>query len=105
MAWLRRNAFWLCTLIGGTVFNIALQQGRLDSVPEWTLGVALFVMLGLFLYGVWHQPTVNKRIYLFYSRKPMMLLAVLMIVFGLVGVSFGAGLYFVVKRQPKVTTV
>jgi hypothetical protein len=100
VAWLRRNAFWLGALLGGFVFNVALQKGWLDSFPDGVLiALGVFVAM-LFVYGIWHHPTVNKFLRVSYSHKPRMLFWGLLIVGALLGACAGAFGYWSIKRQP-----
>lgn len=101
--WWRRNAIWLSSVVGGTVFNIALQKGWLDRVPDSLVGLGAFAVLCLFLFGVYHQPRVNKRLRLLYIRKPKMLMWGLIFFFAFVGAGLGRVLFWVIERESKTS--
>lgn len=98
-AWLRRNALWLSAAIGGFVFNIVLQKGYLDRVPDPLLGLVGVVVACLFVYGVWHHPAINKVMLRLYSRSAKMLLMGLILLGAIVGGCVGAVGYWSIKKQ------
>jgi hypothetical protein len=99
-SWLRRNAFWLAGGIASVLFNIAIQKGWLDRVPDSMVVIGFFACVCLFGYGLWHQPIVNKRVRLLYNRNPRMLFWGLIIGFAMIGAGFGRCVYWIIERQP-----
>jgi hypothetical protein len=97
--WLGQNALFLAGLGGEIVFNLILQKGWLDDVPDPLLGILCVIPLLLCVYGLWHHPSVQKFLHLLYNRIPKMLLTILMISGSALGATLGAFGYWTIKRQ------
>lgn len=99
--WLRQNALLLAGLGGELVLNLVLQKGWLDSVPDPLVGILCVIPLLLCVYGLWHNPAIQRFLRLLYNRKPKMLLALLIIFGAVLGGGIGGFAWWTINRQER----